>query len=294
MKKASLLLFLVSVMIGCEAPIDLELDESQTNILVVEALLRDQVVDSSMHQTIKLTRTTSYYSNEDEIIESGAIVILEDENGVQTLLPESNNVDSLGYYLLPKDYLFTDNETYTLKITADGETYEASSQYNIAPAVEEFYVFINDVQFLFATPQTPIAPEDTIYDIFIGFEDSPEQGDHYLVNYYVNGKLASVNPRQKQIFPDEGMNGYVATPVLQFDAEMAEYGDMLTVELSTASEDLFNFYTIMFTQTDLSGNPFAGSPPANVPTNFSNGARGIFQVVSSSYYTTPFFRLEYP
>jgi len=54
------------------------------------------------------------------------------------------------------------------------------------------------------------------------------------------------------------------------------------------SPELATFYEVLFNQTDLSGNLFASSPPANVPTNISNGARGNFQVSQPTYKSTIF------
>ena len=55
-------------------------------------------------------------------------------------------------------------------------------------------------------------------------------------------------------------------------------GDTLTLEMISISRVQYDFYANFLYQTELSGNPFASAPPANIPTNLSEGARGFFQV----------------
>jgi hypothetical protein len=286
MKSSISLLIVFSIfLIGCEAPIDLELDDSETGVIVIEALLRD-VPETDY---VKVSKTTSFYEENGEDLVSNALVLIEDESGVSISLKESNHPDSVGYYIKPKNYQFKDKENYTLSVTTDGETYSASSQFNLLLPIDSMEVFYDEIQFLFASPAFPIPEEDTLYNIDIIYSENNRVGDGYLFRYYVNDSLTSVNPRDLVFFDDEFLEeGSVAGSVQQLNKGQADYGDEITIEMLSVHPDLITFYEVLFSQTDLSGNLFASSPPANVPTNFSNGARGFFQVSDVQFESTTF------
>ncbi len=294
LKKIYFVLFSMVGLVACEADIDLDIQDATNKIVVIESLLRDNTLNPNDQQLIKVTQTTSYYNNNDDKSVNSATVELLDNSANPVLFTQHPNSDSSDYYVLPPNYSFTIGHTYQLNVTVGDQTYSAESELKFVPILDTLEFFINEIQFLFASPQTPIAEEDTTFDIFTGFIDNPEIGDYYLFNYYVNGELASVNPRDKQIIGDEGFDGWVQASIIQFNNDRAVYGDTITLEMLSSSKEVSDFYNIMFTQTDLSGNPFAGGPPANVPTNFSNGARGIFQVSSASRNTAIFKRNLYP
>ena len=293
-KKMYFVLFSMVGLAACEADIDLDIKDATNKIVVIESLLRDNTLTPSDQQLIKVTQTTSYYNNNDDKSVNSTTVELVDNNTNTVLFAQHPNADSSDYYILPANYFFTVGHTYQLNVTVDEQTYSAESELKFVPILDTLEFFINKIQFLFASPQRPIAEEDTTFDIFTGFVDNSEIGDYYLFNYYVNGKLASVNPRDKRIIGDNGFNGRFQASIIQFNNDRAVYGDTITLEMLSSSKEVSDFYDIMFTQTDLSGNPFAGAPPANVPTNFSNGARGVFQVSSASRKTVIFKRNLYP
>lgn len=285
MKKFSIIfLALVALLSGCQDDIDLELKDDQSGIMVVEAFLRN----ISTREAIKLTRTTSYYDSEPEELVTGALVTITEDNGSPFQLKESTNPDSLGYYIKPANFSMKIGSAYTLTISIDDEIYTAVSELKPIPNIDSMEVFYNDIQFLFASEFVPIAPVDTIYDINITYTELPQKGDVYLFKYYVNDTLASFYPRDYVYFDDEFLNGEVTGSVQQFPKIQADYGDKITIEMLSISPELATFYEVLFNQTDLSGNLFASSPPANVPTNISNGARGNFQVSQPTYKSTIF------
>lgn len=275
-------------MVSCQDDINLELDENKEGILVVEAFIRN----SPTRQSIKLTRTSSYYDNEAEQMVSGAKISLAENNNSPIELTESLHPDSLGYYIKPAGITFNIGSAYTLTIIIDDEIYTSVSELKNVPNIDSMQIFYNDIQFLFASDFVPIAPSDTLYDIEISFLDNPGLGDAYLFKYYVNDTLKSVFPREFIFFDDELLNGRVIGPVQQFNKTKANYGNKITLEMLSISPELVQFYNILFNQTDLSGNLFASSPPANVPSNISNGAKGFFQM-SQPIYQSLIFTPQY-
>ena len=283
-KLINIFLIFSATIIGCEAPIDLELNNSETGVIVIEALLRNV----NKKDFVKITKTTSFYNNEGEDFVSGASVVLEG-NGTSYNLIESSHPDSLGYYIKPNNLSFNNGETYTLTVIAEGETYTATSTMNYLPGIDSMEIYYDDIQFIFASEAFQIAPEDTSYNIELTYQEDGELGDGYLFKYYVNDSLASVNPRDFVFFDDEFLiEGPVTGAAQSFTKAVAQYGDTITIEMLSIHPDFITFYEVLFNQTDLSGNLFASSPPANVPTNFSNGARGFFQVADVNYKTKIF------
>ncbi len=283
-KLINIFLIFTATIIGCEAPIDLELNNSETGVVVIEALLRNV----NKRDFVKITKTTSFYDNEGEDLVSGANVVLEG-NGTSYNLIESSHPDSTGYYIKPNNLSFNNGETYTLTVIAEGETYTATSTMNYLPGIDSMEIYYDDIQFIFASEAFQIAPEDTSYNIELTYQEDGELGDGYLFKYYVNDSLASVNPRDFVFFDDEFLiEGPVTGAAQSFTKAVAQYGDTITIEMLSIHPDFITFYEVLFNQTDLSGNLFASSPPANVPTNFSNGARGFFQVADVNYKTKIF------
>ncbi len=78
------------------------------------------------------------------------------------------------------------------------------------------------------------------------------------------------------------MNGIV---VMGFAEDELKPGDKFTLVLSNISEDYFNYIIELQTEISLSVPIFSG-PPANVSTNFNNGAVGYFAAYPSVYTST--------
>lgn len=291
MKKFFYLVAIAIAFSSCQEEIDLELDDSETQVVVIEAMLQTNTLQPGTQQAVKVSKITSYYDRQKSNPVSTASVTLSESSGANSLLlEESQHPDSAGYYVFPSGYPFTIGTTYELSVLVEGESYTASSTLIEVPELDTTQVYLDDVQFIFASEFAPIAPEDTAYDIFAYFDNNKTKGDGYLLNYYVNGELKSEIPQDKSFATDEGFSDYVTAEVMDFAKRDAAYGDTITLEMLSVSPETVDFYFILFSQTDLSGNPFASSPPANVPTNFSNGARGFFQVSDVTYASTLFSR----
>jgi hypothetical protein len=104
--------------------------------------------------------------------------------------------------------------------------------------------------------------------------------------------LQTPRPADKAIVDDINLKPYVSLAVLSVKEEKLKAGDTLSLEIRSISKEMFDFYNTIFNQTNLSGNPFAGAPPANVAGNLSQGAWGFFQIsdlyaVSRIYEPTP-------
>jgi hypothetical protein len=260
-----ILFFFLAFLIACEKDVVLDLADREGTFLIVEA----DLTDNGGRQWIKLTRSTSYYDQNAGLAVSDAKVIVRSDELEYNFY---EGVDSLaGYYFNNIISEQLTGQIMYLEIEHYGKKYTATSRWNPLPGLDSISIRLNIFSQLGFLP-------DTLYDILVHFTELPEKDNFYLFNLYVNDTLKTGRPRSKGLLSDRNLNDYVSLAVLNVNQKDIKPGDQLTVEMRSISEEYFNFYNIFFFQTDLSGNPFAGAPPANIPTNLSSGARGFFQI----------------
>ena len=118
-KKSYLSILIITLVIsGCVDEIDLNLDPQEYERLIVNGLVTD--VDSV--QTIILSRTIPYDSNEPNPPATGAVVTVESSDGLSYPFKETEP----GYYR-NSELAGKVGKTYTLNILYEGEVYHASS-----------------------------------------------------------------------------------------------------------------------------------------------------------------------
>jgi hypothetical protein len=270
--KYSLIIILVAFLAGtaaCEKDVILDLADIEGKYVIVEANL----IDDGSRQWIRLTRSSSYYDvTTGDAVQNASVVVGGNNQSWEfsELFPDSLP----GYYFNSQISSALIQTTYELIIeTADDKTFFAQSELRPLPVLDSVTVKLN--------PFSELAFFDiTVYDVIAHFEDLPGKGDYYLFNLYINNKLKTPRPSDKAPVSDENLDPYTSFAVLSVNEDDIAPGDTLTLEMRSISKEKFDFYNIFFSQTDLSGNPFAGAPPANIPTNLSEGARGFFQVSS--------------
>ena len=249
----------------------MDLSDPGRQYLVVEA----NIDDLDPVQWIRLTRSSSYYDVTTGLPVSNAIVTVSGGEGDYVF--RESPVDSLkGYYYneeISGDLIAGKN--YILRIEHGGNIFTSRSEMRFVPELDSVSIKLNFFSEFGFT-------DETLYDILIHFSDLPGSGDHYLVNLYINDDLFTVRPSEKTVLSDKDFGEYVSRTVNTLNSGNFGTEDLLTLELRSISKEMYEFYIIFFFQTNLSGNPFAGAPPANIPTNLSTGARGFFQVSSVS------------
>lgn len=266
-----ILILFTLLAVSCEKEVVLDLADIEGKYLIVEA----DIDDRDTVQWIRLTRSSSYYDLTTVPPVSNAIVTVSGDED-RFVFTEST-VDSLKGYYCNHDIAvrLTSGIEYLLRIEHEGEVFSAKSSMRPVPVIDSVSIRLNFFSGIGLT-------DETLYDILLHFRDLERRGDHYLVNLYLNDELKTVRPAQKSVFSDEDLDEYVSRSVNTINKNDLKKGDLITVELRSISKEMYEFYLIFFFQTDLSGNPFAGAPPANIPTNLSEGARGFFQVSSVS------------
>jgi hypothetical protein len=275
--KTLIIIFTISISLwNCTERIDLELDSTYTR-LVVEGFITN---DTTAHW-IRLSETSDYFRNETAPAVTGADLALDDGEQLHTLT-ESDTMP--GWYLTSPDYHGVPGRTYTLiirnvDINKDGEFEEYTA----------------------ASTMKPVNPVDSIkiewFDTFFsGYQvkvwawDSPDP-DWYAFKVWKNGVLVTDTLYELIVQSDEFFNGNythgIPSQFLSTDKpeEVVEVGDTITFEINGITEEYYNYIIEAQSQVGPQTPLFSG-PPANIRTNFENGAIGFFEAYSVNYSST--------
>ena len=109
-------------------------------------------------------------------------------------------------------------------------------------------------------------------------QEPPTAGDYYQWELYIDGIHESDTLRKKSFVSDEFINGsYVANaPIYQIDeSKIVNDTSVIKLQMLSISKEEYDFKIAVLLETDFSGAGFSG-PPANIPSNVSNGAIGFF------------------
>jgi hypothetical protein len=268
MKNLAIMILVPLMVLSCEKEVILDLSDMEGSYIIVEA----NITDGDYMQWIKITNSMSYYETNDGKGLTGARVWIENyHNPSESYSFYHQTIDKVtGYYFNEQIFSNLEGKTMKLNIEYNHKQYTALSHWQPLPDIDSLSISRN--------PFNQFFYNDTIYDIKVHFRNLPESHDYYLFNLYVNDTLRTVQPSEKGLLTDAILGEYVSMPVLSFNNKNVKEGDELRVEMRSISRENFDFYKIFLFQTDLSGNPFAGAPPANIPTNLSAGAMGFFQI----------------
>lgn len=272
-RRVHLFTFLTTLLItgACVEIVEIELDSTYTRLVVFGTI----TTDSIQHEII-LSKTTDYFYNEPPPAVQNALVYISFNDSLIRLneVPERP-----GNYRMAEPFKGVPGEIYKLEIKGVDidddnieESYEASTQ---MPQIES----ADSIQLQkFITP------------FFSGFQlllFSPDPVGQNWYNYKIlrNNELLNRKIADYTVQPDEfSTNGYISGLPVGFlndeDEEEALFpGDTVTLEINSISEEYYKF--IVNAQNEIFGNnPLFSGPPANVNTNISNGAVGIFTAYS--------------
>ena len=271
-KKFILLIFALVLAAGCTERVDIELDSTYAR-LAVEGFVN---TDSIRHHVL-LSITSDYFSNESSPRVSDAFVELS-FNGESMQLLENDTIP--GLYESPYAFRGSIGTTYKLDISRvdvnqDGEEehYHASS--TMPGGAELEYIELK---------YYPSAAGSG-YAVFMYASHPPEQRDWFgfkLIknNVLLTRTLSEYGTLSDDIF-DSGYFPGLPVGYLSDDnpEEAVHPGDTVTFELNCIDEAYYNF--VSGAQLEIIGyNPLFSGPSANVTSNLSNGAFGIFAAYS--------------
>ncbi|MFT5167372.1 MAG: hypothetical protein ACI8P3_002609 [Saprospiraceae bacterium] len=248
--KTSIILAIILLMLSsCQDVIDLDVPDGEVQ-LVVDGWLTDQEGEKQ----VLLSTTANYFDNtETPFVANAQVVIYNQDGAVETLAEKSN-----GVYVT--DFVGQIGETYHLYIrTASGEEYESNpEELRAVPAITAVYSEFKE----------ETAFEDEGYYVSIDTNEPLGVGDHYRWKQYVNGEYLN-KPFDLLYASDEFVDG---NPILGFEVtinEPLELGDDYLIQQLSISEEAFEFFSQLQTQTAFIGSLF-DSPPAALNGNIVN------------------------
>ncbi len=249
---------------SCEDPIDVDLDEGTVQ-LAVDAFLTDE----SGEKRIVLTETTPYFDNTTQRFADGATVRITDDLG--KVYDFQAAPEGQGNYIWEPDTADTNfgevGRTYTLSVTHNGNTFEASSTVNPVPTLDSVTVEFREEEF---------GEEEGYYATFFAF-DLPNREDYYWIRTYRNGVFfddpTAINVSVDGAFGSNGADGFLfIIPIREFlindDSDPYKLGDEVRVELWAITEPTWSFLGELASQ--LTNNGLFATPAANIRTNIVN------------------------
>lgn len=283
MKNLTYILLIVTscLFISCDKVIDFDLNDQENSRLVVEGNITDQ---TKIH-TVKLTRTSSYYEDQAAPKETGAIVTIFD--GTSTHILTENN-SSPGVYETSPTYKGVIGKTYTLNITtANNDNYTASSTLTSVAPIDSVHI---DLQKGFKSEE----PEDYVLAIKHFGPEPATIGNNYMWFVTLNNINITETVSDIMFVTDEFVNGnYISGfNIHEIIVEEVPVVDTLrfNVEIHSISREYHDFLLAIVLETEYNGGLFSG-PPANIPSNISNGALGFFR--ASAVYSK-YIEIENP
>ncbi len=285
MKNYYLILIAIFLFASCEDTIDVNLEESDPQI-IVDAWLDN----NNQRQEIRISKSLPYFTNEITPGVENAIVIVKNNNGNEYQFAHEAN----GLYV----YDFNENESigaigdsFELNIAIDSKNYFANAMMNRVTPIDSLVQEYRDDE---------VFTEDGIYcQVFA--RDFDGLGDSYWIQSYKNGQYLN-RPFEINIAYDAGfdsggeLDGFVFIyPIRDLINETGddgipiqwEVGDIITVEIHSISNDAFKFLEIMRDQLLNSYNTIFAEPLANTvgniyPSNSEDTVLGVFNVSAVS------------
>lgn len=256
-KQNNLLKIFVAVILfsSCEKVIDLKLDNVEP-LIVIEGGVSDQ----NESQIVRVSKTYNFTEPNRFNGLSGAKIVLTGGNGSTVNYTEV----SPGVYQTAK-FRGVSGSKYTLDVTVDGKTYNASS---IMPA----RVMLDSITFkqfnFFGSINTYVA---------VNYNDPVAIQNQYRYILKVKGKI-----EQDMVGEDRFNDGNKVSEVILFELDDLVSGDTLGVDFQCIDRNVYRYFYSLGQNSGTGGPPVA---PANPVSNFNNGALGVFNAYTSNKRT---------
>jgi hypothetical protein len=262
MKKATLFLVVLIAILcnSCEEVINVDLNTAPAK-LVIEAAINWSKGTDGNEQKIKLTTTTDFYNSTIPKV-SGATVFIKNSSNTQFDFIEKPKT---GEYICD-NFIPEINETYTLTIIREGQTYTAvEKMVSVAPITK-----------IVQTNRGGFAGNTIEIKAF--YNDEATEDNYFLYRYVYSTQIKS----NYSVAEDKFFQGNEFFSISQNNELKA--GDKLEISHFGISKLYFNYMNVLVNIAgNTNGSPFQ-SPPATVRgniinlTNFDNFALGYFSV----------------
>lgn len=249
LKNIAVGLLLALLFSNCEATIDLDLDNSEPQ-LVIEGQLTDH---RGKHQ-VRITRTVPFDQPNVFPAVSGAFVTIGDNTGLLDTLREA----APGIYETQRLLQGVYGRTYTLRVGVEGRQYEAMATMPQRVLFDTLTVANLNLR---GTLTQTLLPE---------FTDPIGLGNYYYFVVFKNGQRQS----RTYTFEDALSDGRrIARPLSNPDLKL-QSGDTCKVDLYCLDPEVFKYFLTL--QLSSGSTPGGGTTPANPDNNFGNACLGYF------------------
>lgn len=227
---------------SCEKVIHVDLKEADRKFVIEGTILRGDTI-----QRVRVTKSTSFEVSTGAPTVDNAIVTVSDDLGNTGVFTAVGN----GWYELV-NYPGVEGRTYTLQVSADGNTFQASST------------------------MPGFVPIDSLYVVFYPFnQDSlitvvPAHFDPAAVENYYQFRVTKNGERDKSIYlqDDQFTDGNLTIqPLFISDLQLE---DTLVISMFCIDKPVWTYFN------QLSVNASNSTTPANPTSNFSGGCLGYF------------------
>ena len=274
MKKQILsILFALSTLslTSCEDVINLEGIIDSESLLIVDG----SVTTVSENQLITLTQSQDYFSSKPVLPILGATVTVTDNEGK---VFEFKDLQNNGKYVWKPSAnipaIGVVGKTYTLKIVANGETYQAISELKRVPVIDSIAYQFDEARFNQRDDDKNKPKEG--YDAQFYARDFTGIGDCYRIIPYKNGKALELSNTVSIAYDaaiqksNGAADGIVfSLPVRgSISPELYLEKDTIKVELRSITEGHYNFWNQA--RSEINNGGLFSRPAANIPTNVVN------------------------
>ena len=269
-------LILILAFTSCTDVIEVEVP-TEVPRLVIEASINWEKETAGNNQGIKLSMSSPYFDTNGAVSVLGASVkITNDTDGTVFIFTDNSD----GTYSTDS-FVPVLNNSYTLEVINEGETFIAQESLKPVPDIlsvyqstDYFFPDLLEVNFDF------LDPESGANYYYIKFQ---EQADllpslSTLKDEFINGNLITISNERRE---NEDINQVAYAP-----------GDIVDMELYGISKEYYDYMTILINQSE-SGGPFDTTPVALKgncinQTNPDTDAYGYFRITQVSKATYVF------
>ena len=235
---------------SCEKTVNVDYKANQSKLII-----EGNITNEPGPYFVKITKSASLTNTENyPTVDDAMVTISDDAGNKETLIPKGNGLYST------HTLTGTQGRIYTLTVNAENEIYTAQS--TMTQLVHFDSIKVENLLIL----------GDTQYNVIPVYTDPIIKGNNYRFVLSVNNKLV----KQHLVQNDEIKNGLVNTLRLEInDNDLGlKANDTISLKMQCIDKNVALYYTTLVLMAD--SGPGGGTTPNNPPTNFSNGALGVF------------------
>lgn len=250
MKNTFSILLLVVILTSCETVVDLKYNNNQSKVVI-----EGNITNEAGPYFVKVTKSISLSNTGSYPTIDNAIVTLSDDAGnSETLIAQGNGVYKTNVLA------GVAGRTYTLSVTAEGQTYIAQS--TMPQPVPFDSIKVEEVG----------SANEKEYNLIPLYNDPVTEGNNYRFVVSVNNKILN----QQFVQNDELKNGGVNSLKLEINNDLVKFepNDSVALVMQCVDKNVALYYKTLALIAD--SGPGGGSTPNNPRTNISNGALGLF------------------